>query len=210
MHLWSCYNDMTLCTTPKQISLHTQASTWRYKGRPACRSACFLIWKLQASLLYNKHYSVHIVMLHQFIIFQRGTPPAEACEKENNQPHIVLFFDEEEDSILQQYFVCVEQELMMESSNIVAAIFFCVAAHYIFNLSYHRKTGDVWLFIQEKILCLPSKDGVRRNPSSTSHFSGISRIFNSIASTAADETENWVLSHCCRYFQFDSKQVLSQ
>lgn len=100
---------------------------------------------------------MHIVILHQFLIFQRGTPPAEACEKENNQPHIVLFFDEEEDSILQQYFVCVEQELMMESSNIVAAIFFCVAAHYIFNLSYHRKTGDVWLFIQEKILFCPQR-----------------------------------------------------
>ena len=30
---------------------------------------------------------------------------------------------------------------MMESSSIIAAIFFAVAAHYIFNLSYHSKTG---------------------------------------------------------------------
>ena len=60
--------------------------------------------------------------------------------------------------------------------------FFCVAAHYIFNLTYHRKTGDVWLFIQEKILCLPSKAGVKRNPSTTSHFSGISRTFDSVPS----------------------------
>ena len=88
---------------------------------------------------------------------------------------------------MQQYFVCVEQELMMESTNIVAAIFFCIAAHYIFNLSYHPKTGDVWLFIQEKVLGIPSKAGVKRHPSSTSHFSGISRIY---ASANADNQED--------------------
>lgn len=69
---------------------------------------------------------------------------------------------------------------MIESSSIIATIFFCVAAYYIFNLTYHRKTGDVFLFIQEKILCLPSKDGVKRNPSTTSHFSGIQRKYDSL------------------------------
>ena len=42
----------------------------------------------------------------------------------------------------------------------VAAVF-CIAGHYIFNLTYHRKTGDFWLFIQEKILGLLSKAGVK-------------------------------------------------
>ena len=121
-------------------------------------------------------------------IFQRGTPLSEACEKENNQPHIVLFWDEDEDEgMAHQYFVCVEQELMMESSNVVAAVFFCIAAHYIFNLTYHRKTGDFWPFIQEKILGLPSKAGVKRNPSITSHFSGIARVFDSVTEGEADE-----------------------
>ena len=123
-------------------------------------------------------------------IFQRGTPPSEACEKENNQPHIFLFWDEDEDEdegMAHQYFVCVEQELMMESSNVVAAVFFCIAAHYIFNLTYHRKTGDFWPFIQEKILGLPSKAGVKRNPSITSHFSGIARVFDSVTEGEADE-----------------------
>ena len=32
---------------------------------------------------------------------------------------------------------------MLECSNIVAAIFFCVGAHYIFNLNYHRKSGEL-------------------------------------------------------------------
>jgi len=35
------------------------------------------------------------------------------------------------------------------------------AAHYIFNLAYHAKTGDVWVFIQEKELGIPSKAGVK-------------------------------------------------
>lgn len=71
---------------------------------------------------------------------QRGTPPAEAMEKNNNQPHIIMFSDEDEP--INQYFVAVEQKLMMESSCITAAIFFTVAAHYIFNLSYHPKGGN--------------------------------------------------------------------
>ena len=83
--------------------------------------------------------------------------------------------------------MCVEQELMMESSNVVAAVFFCIAAHYIFNLTYHRKTGDFWPFIQEKILGLPSKAGVKQNPSITSHFSGIARVFDSVTEGEADE-----------------------
>ena len=69
---------------------------------------------------------------------------------------------------------------MMESCNIVSAIFLCLAAHYVFNLQYHRKTGDIWTFIQEKILNLPSKAGRKRNPSNISHFGGISRIYTQL------------------------------
>ena len=72
-------------------------------------------------------------------------------EKGNNQPHMVLFFDEDdEDCLAEQHFISVQQGLIMETSTIVASVFFCIAAHYIFNLSYHTKTGDVWVFIQEK------------------------------------------------------------
>ena len=42
----------------------------------------------------------------------------------------------------------IEQGLILEMSTIVTSVFFCIAAHYIFNLSYHTKTGDVWVFIQ--------------------------------------------------------------
>ena len=101
----------------------------------------------------------------------------EAPEKNNNQPHIVLFSDMDEDDnndhLAEQHFISVEQDLMMETSTIMAVIFFCISAHYLFNLSYHPKTGDVWVFMQEKILGVLSKTGVKRHPSTLSHFSGI-------------------------------------
>ena len=94
--------------------------------------------------------------------------------------------DEDEDTVLNQYFISVEQELMMETSNLTSAIFFCVAAHYIFNLTYHRKSGDVWLFFQEKILGLPSKPGTKRSATSLVHFSGIQRYYDDLKDTQED------------------------
>ena len=37
----------------------------------------------------------------------------------------------------------------MESTNLPSAVFFCIAAHYVFNLAYHKKTTDFWQFIEE-------------------------------------------------------------
>ena len=132
-----------------------------------------VIWSMIA--LYSTHLLYPLpkalsVRMHAYFL-QRGTPTAEATDKDNNQPHIVMLKDDDdEDTIMNQYFISVEQELMIESSNLMAAIFFTIAAHYIFNLSYHRKAGDLWLFIQEKILGLTSKAGTKRNPSSSVHF----------------------------------------
>ena len=94
-----------------------------------------------------------------FYPLQRGTPPNEATKKENIQPHIVLFKDDDDKGVTNQYFISIEQQLMMESSTLVSAVFLCIAVHYILNLSYHRKSGDAWLFIQEKILHLQSMAG---------------------------------------------------
>ena len=74
------------------------------------------------------------------------------------------------------------------------AVFFCLVVYYIFSLTYHCKTGDFWLFLQEKILCLPSKSGVKRHPSSASHFSGISRMYESIGASSTPD-ENCSVSH---------------
>ena len=76
---------------------------------------------------------------------------------------------------------------MMETNNIISVILLCLAAHYIFNLTYHPKMGDLWLFIQEKVLNLPSKDGVKKNPSTRSHFNGLSRFFAETEQVESDD-----------------------
>lgn len=43
--------------------------------------------------------------------------------------------------------------------------------------------GDVFLFLQEKVLEILSKAGVKRHRSSLSHFSEIMREFESISAT---------------------------
>ena len=77
---------------------------------------------------------------------------SEACEKENNQPHIVFFCDEDEDDegMACQYFVCVEQQLMMESSNIVAAVFFWENKH---------DGESFWIFSESIQHGLPLEEG---------------------------------------------------
>ena len=90
---------------------------------------------------------------------------------------IVCFKKEDDEDVIKQYFITIEQQLMMESSSLLSSIFLCMAAHYMFNLSYHQKSGDTWLFIQEKALELSSKEGVKRHASTKCHFSGITRYF---------------------------------
>ena len=74
-------------------------------------------------------------------------------EKSNNQPHIILFSDPDDDCLTKQYFICVEQDLMLESSSIISAIFFALAAHYVFNLSYHPKTGILQICCYHAFAC---------------------------------------------------------
>ena len=106
---------------------------------------------------------------------QRGTPPDEAVDHSNHQPHIVVFIDEPDE--FHQYFVALEGQLLLESANISTALYLCLGAHYIFNLKYHKKAIDVWQFIQEKIAGIPSKKGSnKKNPSYVNHCTGICRI----------------------------------
>ena len=112
------------------------------------------------------------------VFLQRDTPPTEAVERGNNQPHIVVLLDD----VLTQYFVAIEQELMLESSSLPTASFLCLAAHYVFNLNYNRKAADFWLFIQEKMAGVQSKASMRRNPSATAHCSGIGHVFKNLNS----------------------------
>ena len=118
---------------------------------------------------------------------QRGTTPTEAPDKWNNQPHIVVFCDEEDDEdLLGQYFIAVEQVLVLESSNIVAAVFHLMAAHYLYNVQYQAKAKELYIFLQEKVLHLPSSSRGKRSPAMLAHIAGISRY----------EVQDWTLNHC--------------
>ena len=102
---------------------------------------------------------------------------------------MVYFCDvnDSSDDLAAQFFIAIEQQLMMETSNIFAAVFYLMASHYIFNLSYHNKINYVLLFLQEKVLDLPSST-VKRTPTALTHFSGIARFRQKVDSM--DHTEH--------------------
>lgn len=81
---------------------------------------------------------------------------------------------------------------MIESSNIFAAVYYLVAAHYVFNVAYHSKVNYVLLFLQEKVVGLPSTN-VKRTPSTLTHFTGIERCQQN-QQTECDEDDSQVLS----------------
>ena len=89
-----------------------------------------------------------------------------------------MFRSEEGSETFHQYFISIEQ-LMLECSTLIAALFYCMAAHYIFNLSYHLKSKEFWTFIQQNTFNLPSNE-LRLSPSAASHFTGISFLFESL------------------------------
>ena len=89
-----------------------------------------------------------------------------------------MFRSEEGSETFHQYFISIEQ-LMLECSTLIAALFYCMAAHYIFNLSYHPKSKEFRTFSQQKTFNL-SLNELRLSPSAASHFTGISRLFESL------------------------------
>ena len=55
------------------------------------------------------------------------------------------------DDEVQQFFISIEKTLTMESSNFISALYFLLAAHYIFNMSYHQKAKDILSLLQVKV-----------------------------------------------------------
>ena len=50
-----------------------------------------------------------------------------------------------------QFFFAVEQQLLLECRSLERAIFIMVASHYVFNIEYHPKVKDVFLFLEQKV-----------------------------------------------------------
>ena len=94
-----------------------------------------------------------------------------------------MFKEADEDiagDCFQQYFIGIEWQLILETNNCLSAVFACTAAHYIFNLHYDKKCCKVWQFIQEKVLKLPAKATSKKTPSTSAHFAGIKRYFDTL------------------------------
>ena len=113
-----------------------------------------------------------------YFIIQNSTPPSQAAEHGNNQPHIVAFTHDDYD----QYFIAVEQKLYMECVDLTMAIFLMLGAHYIFNLSYHSRVFDLMKFIQEKIAEINSDGKGKKSKSAVaaSHISGLVAAHNAL------------------------------
>ena len=80
-----------------------------------------------------------------------------------------------------QYFISLEGELILESQNLPSCVFNLLAAHYVFNLEYHPKSKDILIFIQEKILKLPSATiTIRKSPLTVSHISGLTKKYHQL------------------------------
>ena len=103
---------------------------------------------------------------------QDGTPPSEAPDPNNTQPHIIAITHDD----YNQYFIAVEKGMYMESMDIATAVFLLLGSHYVFNLSYHAK---VWRFLQEKVGGIPSDRKVKFTKSAvaSSHLCGIVAVY---------------------------------
>jgi len=120
-------------------------------------------------------------MVHIFTFdIQNDTPPSQAPEVGNSQPHIVAFNHDEYD----QFFITIEQKLYMECTDLTMAVFLQLTSHYIFNLSYHPQVYDLLRFLQERVANIPSDDKGKKikSPVAASHISGLVATYDSIKS----------------------------
>ena len=91
-----------------------------------------------------------------------------------------MFHSEKGSETFDRYFISIEQQLMLECSTLIAALFYCMEAHYIFSICpTTRNLKNSGHFIQQKTFNLPSNE-LRLSPSAASHFTEISRLFESL------------------------------
>ena len=125
-------------------------------------------------------------LCNMYVHIQNDTPPSQAAEVGNSQPHIVIFNHDE----YNQFFIAIEQKLYMECADLAMAIYLMLGAHYVFNLSYHPRIYDLLKFIQEKVADIPSdeKGKKSKSPLAASHISGILSTYHSLKTAEDQET----------------------
>ena len=63
------------------------------------------------------------------------------------------------DDVSPQYFIVVEQELLIECKDLVDALCALLAVHYVFNIEYHPRLTDFFIFLEEKIIGMKPSNG---------------------------------------------------
>lgn len=53
------------------------------------------------------------------------------------------------------YHVIVEQETVVKCMDLTTALYSVFSIHYIFNIEYHAKLHDLYLFFQESVMGIP-------------------------------------------------------
>lgn len=86
-----------------------------------------------------------------------------------------MFVDDELD-ILPRYHVAVEQVLLTECRSLIHALYCLLVMHYTFNVRYHSRAEDVFLFLFEKVLDVKEGGGQRKKKKSASYLSATSAM----------------------------------
>ena len=90
------------------------------------------------------------IFIVSHISLQTGTPPEEATDSNNNQPHVVSIVDAD-DSVPAQYYIAIEQKIVFQCLSLCKALYFLFIVHYVFNLEYHPRVKEFYYFMQDHL-----------------------------------------------------------
>ena len=85
---------------------------------------------------------------------QKGEVIEECCVE--NQPQIICYIDAD-DEITAQYIVVVEKQTFCQCATLLGAVYTLFSLHYVFNIEYHPRVKDFYLFVQNKCFCIEDK-----------------------------------------------------
>ena len=92
-------------------------------------------------------------MSHDHSLLQRGVQVEEICS-DTDHPLIVRVIDSDE--VDASYIIVIEKNPLLVCSAILSAIFTLFAVHYVFDIEYHEKAKDFYLFLEDKIFNVKS------------------------------------------------------
>lgn len=104
----------------------------------------------------------------------------EECYLDMNQSHIIRFVDADVE-IPSNYIMVIGKQTLLLCSSLLAALFVLFAVHYVFNMEYHPKVKDFYLFFQNKLFNI--KD-------SASHSTNYINITSSIECFLVDKGDD--------------------